>query len=188
MNFKRECVFIVLFENSDLFSAHLIASEIPEFLDHLIINLLFFDLFSKPSRNIVFDELKVILLALSPPLAKFVFIDLNVLRIILFLFLCLCRSMLVRSFFIITKELNALFLNNIPCFQLCEQGFDSCLTRLILEKDFIVNLVGGMLKLCEFSRYAFHHFLRVLEMEVVLKIFVGLVSKIEFERYSCVDL
>jgi hypothetical protein len=178
----------VLFEYSYLFSAHLVPSEISESLDHLIIYLLFFDLFGKPSRNVIFDKLKVILLALSPPLAEFLFINLYVLRIGLFLFLCLRRSMFVRRFFIITEELNALFFNNFPCFELTEQGFDCYLIRWLLFQDFFVNFVSGMLQLGEFFSQAVYHFLRVLKMEEVLEVFVRLVTKIKFQRDSCIYL
>jgi hypothetical protein len=58
--------------------------------------------------------------------------------------------MLVRRFFVIAEELNALFLNYFPCFELSEQGFDCGLARLILLKDIVVNFVSGMLQLREF--------------------------------------
>ena len=179
----------MILQNSDLFSAHLISPKVPQPLDSFLVDLLILNLLGHPTDQVVLNKLKVVLFALSPPLAEFFLVDLDILWILLFFALSSRCCMFMPRFFVAAEQFYELAFNYIPGFEIFEKGLNcGSLLILIFFEYILIYHVGALLNPPELFRQILHHFVCFLKLIEVLEIFVGLVSEIKFEGYTRVNL
>ena len=144
---KRKSAFVMFLQNSNLLPSHLVSSKVSQSFDCFFINTLFFYLFDHPSHDVVLNKLVVILLALSPPSAKLLFINLNVFGVNFFLFESRRRSVIMWCVIIWVEKIKTFFFNYFSSLQFLKQSFNSRNSfSMVFNQDIFIDPFGSILQ------------------------------------------